>query len=252
MRPLPTSPESLPTESPEEELVPTGRVLDLGASNSNQRRAICPTQRSYPWLLGISTIMAGAFCFLYINKPVIVTESAIEISPTLAASPAAMPKAERKKASKSESPMSNTLPGDHGPRVRATEPRNLSSNGSNFEETNLRIQHILGAQSTEGDDLGRVILDVPVLYQSGAVRWTQEDVTKARSLLTRIGSYQERSRALREEAVTLISEWDDLIVTSIPEGALRADSPTLPENQGIGAAQEALLNTTESIEIENP
>lgn len=254
MRPLPTSPESQPSPRSEKPDQAAGRVLELGASNANQRRTSCPTQRAYPWLLGVSTLMAGAFCLLYINKPVIITDGDGGIAPALSAElPGNLQLKESLLAdSKSEKSPENDIPVDQAPRVRASEPQNLSGKGNAFEETNLRIQHVLGAQSTEGDDLGRVILDVPVLYQSGAIRWTQEDVTKARSLLTRIGSYQEKSRALREEAVTLISEWDDLIVSSIPEKALRADSPTLPENQGIGAAQNATLNTTESIEIETP
>ncbi|MGB6221989.1 hypothetical protein [Haloferula sp.] len=244
MRPLPTSPASQPAPQAEKPVL-TRRALELGATSTNQRRTSCPTQRAYPWLLGVSTLMAGAFCFLYINKPVIVTESSQQLSPALAASPIESLKP-------ADSDLTSPDSDRKSPRIRASEPQNLQGNGSAFEETNLRIQHVLGAQSTEGDDLGRVILDVPVLYQSGAVRWTQDDVAKARSLLTRIGSYQEKSRSLREEAVTLISEWDELVVSSIPESALRADSPTLPENQGIGASREATLNTTNSIEIETP
>jgi hypothetical protein len=254
MRPLPTSPESLPTPRSEKPELAAGRVLELGASNANQRRTSCPTQRAYPWLLAVSTLMAGVFCFLYINKPVIVTDANGGILPILSADIQSPNSANKPLITSSDSAATGdeAFSNSKAPRVRASEPQNLSGPGSSFEETNLRIQHVLGAQSIEGEDLGRVILDVPVLYQSGAIRWTQEDVTKARSLLERIGSYQEKSRSLREEAVTLISEWDELIVSSIPETVLRADSPTLPENQGIGAAEEATLNTTDSIEIETP
>lgn len=254
MRPLPTSPESLPAPRSEKPELAAGRLLELGASNANQRRTTCPTQRAYPWLLAVSTLMAGVFCFLYINKPVIVTDANGGILPTHSSDLRSPTPANKSLIAPSDAAKTGNPAGanDQAPGVRASEPQNLSGKGSSFEETNLRIQHVLGAQSVEGDDLGRVILDVPVLYQSGAIRWTQEDVTQARSLLDRIGSYQEKSRSLREEAVTLISEWDELIVSSIPEKALRADSPTLPENQGIGAAQEATLKTTESIEIETP
>ncbi|MEM9237951.1 MAG: hypothetical protein AAGB14_14350, partial [Verrucomicrobiota bacterium] len=183
---------------------------------------------------------------------VIVAASEAEPSPAFAASPAStLQKKAPIAAAQSPSSEESYSPEDSA-KPSAAEPQHLAGNGNAFEETNLRIQHVLGAQSQQGDDLGRVILDVPVLYQSGAIRWTEDDVSKARSLLSRIGSYQEKSRALREEAVQLISEWDQLIVDSIPDEALRADSRTLPENQGIGAADNAHLNTTDSIEIEKP
>ena len=252
MRPLPTSPESLPEPRSTKAEPAAGRVLELGASNANQRRTSCPTQRAYPWLLGVSTVMAGIFCYLYINKPVIVAEASSGQSPTLAASPLEKISPQSTSSNDRDSEAGPSVTGTPSPEIRPSEPQNLTGNGSAFEETNLRIQHVLGAQSTEGEDLGRVILDVPVLYQSGAIRWTQDDVEKARSLLSRIGSYQEKSRMLRDEAVTLISEWDELVVSSIPERTLRADSPTLPENQGMGAAEGATFNTTESIEIETP
>lgn len=254
MRPLPTSPELLPTVGPQKAATADDRVLRLSPPSANQRRSSCPTQSAYPWLLVVSTLMAGVFCFLYISKPVIVTESALETATALSASPVPVPAQEigpniRPAA---EPALADVLPGDRSEKPHTTEPAALRGQGDAFEETNLRIQHVLGAETTWGDDLGRIVLDVPVLYQSGQVRWTQEDVSKARALLSRIGSYQERSRELREEAVQLISEWDQLVVSSIPETALRADSPTLPENQGMGVAEEAKLNTTDSIEIETP
>lgn len=255
MRPLPTSPEKPPAAVvPPTPVAAEGHVLQLKPKTSNNRRTSCPTQRAYPWLLVTSTVMAGVFCFLYLNKPVVVTSASGEAdAPFLSAAPDISEKIPKAMASKkATAALSDSLPGDEAAKPRTTEPQNLAGDGNPFEETNLRIQHVIGAQSPQEDDLGRVILDVPVLYQSGTVRWTQDDVEKARSLLTRIGSYQEKSRALREEAIHLISEWDQLIVESIPDEALRADSRTLPENQGIGAADHAQLKTTESIEIEKP
>jgi len=254
MRPLPTTPEpSHPAPRPEPQPAPAGHPLDLGGppSSANQRRGACPTQRAYPWLLVISTSMAAVFCGLYLSKPVIVQDpppTAAQDRPSARRSvaSAAAPKPEPDAAI----PSSDGLPGDAPARPKPAEPQTLAKNEvSGFEETNLRIQHVLGARGPADEDLGRIVLDVPVLYQSGVIRWNTEDVAKARSLLSRIGDYQTKSRALREEAVGLIAEWDSLVIASIPESSLRADSPTLPENQGSGTAQEATLNTTESIEI---
>lgn len=239
MRPLPTSPESLAPARPPAATKPA--TLELGPTQgSNQRRNSCPTQRAYPWLLGVSTLLAGAFCFLYITKPVIGTASsgADGASPALNAGPA-------------DAPGATGLPDETPSKPAVVAPEALADEETSpFEETNLRIQHILGATGPRGEDLGRITLDVPVLYESGVVRWTEEDVAKARSLLARIHDHRQRSREIRDEAVGLIAEWDQLVIDSIPERTLRADSPTLPENQGAGTAGDAPLKSTESVEIE--
>ena len=122
---------------------------------------------------------------------------------------------------------------------------------SPFEQTNLRIQHILTAEAP-GGHLAKIDLDVPVLYQSRNIRWTAAEVEEARLLLSRLSDYQEKSRALREEGTGLLESWNRLMDRSIPAGALRADSPSLPSNQqnAADAPHPAGLNTTESIKIQ--
>ncbi|MBK1827035.1 hypothetical protein [Haloferula rosea] len=251
MRPLPTNPEPLQTSRPEGKRIGSARTLELGptAPATNQRRNSCASQKAYPWLLLTSTAMAAVFCGLYITKPVI---QAAPLPPIGFAVEPQQPAAKEADApEKIAAVPADTLPGDSINRPAAVEPQALTTSSvSGFEETNLRIQHVLGATGPAGEDLGRITLEVPVLYQSGGIRWTREDVSKARSLLARIDEYQLKSRELRDEAVHLISEWDALIIKSIPESTLRADSPTLPENQGVGTATNAPLKSTEAIEID--
>lgn len=269
MRPLPTSPHHAAADLSRSERTLESRTLEITApiprrhaAPANQRRpkgsaTETNTHRAYPWLLGLSTLMAGLFCTLYLTKPVIVRETAAPFlrpapeharpAPS-AATPTAPPVAAEPLV---QAPDDEAFPGDAAARPQPAAPGRLPLESDRFEETNLRIQHVLSARNPHDEDLGRIILEVPVLYQSGKVRWTGDDVAKARELLGRIGDYQEKSRLLRGEAVALISDWDRLVVDSIPETMLRADSPTLPENQGIGAAEATGLNTTESIEIEN-
>ncbi len=120
-----------------------------------------------------------------------------------------------------------------------------------FEETNLRVQHVLTAE-TPGGQLARIDIDVPVLYQSRNLRWTAAEVPDARALLIRLADYQEKSRTLRGEGVALLDSWNRLVGRSIPAGDLRADSSTLPVNQldAAGAPRPAGLNTIESIQIQ--
>ena len=151
-------------------------------------------------------------------------------------------------------PDRNRLPGDAlqqtQPAVRAGNPSAGSASAPAFEQTNLRIQHILTAEAP-GGLLAKIDLDVPVLYQSRNLRWTPSEVAEARELLARLEDYQEKSRSLRTEGIELLESWNQLVERSIPSADLRADSPTLPTNQQDAAdsPRPVGLDTTESIQI---
>ena len=226
-------------------------------STSNRRASTCPTQRIYPWLLVASTAVAALFCLMYITKPVIL--AAPNSSPTVQyAEKAVSTKAVTPPHHADLMPNGNQLPGEmstnpaikHFPNDIAHQVRQ-SAPGTAFEETNLRVQHILTAEAP-GGNLARIDIEVPVLYQSRNLRWTAAEVAEARALLLRLTDYQEKSQMLRAEGVQLLDTWNRLIEHSIPAGELRADSPTLPINQldAADAPRPAGLNTTESIQIQ--
>ena len=151
-------------------------------------------------------------------------------------------------------PSHDRLPGEkdtRGTSLDAGAPARASFAPVAFEQTNLRIQHILTAEAP-GGHLARINLDVPVLYQSRNLRWTAAEVTEARALLARLADYQEKSRTLRVEGAELLDSWNHLIGRSIPAGDLRADSPTLPANQqdAADAPRPAGLDTRELIQIQ--
>lgn len=253
MRPLPTH-QSNSTGAKATSAEP--RTLELGplsgSAPSPNRKATCPVQRAYPWLLVISTGLAAVFCGLYLTKPVVLASTVASTAP-LSSSPS-LP-GEKDAASPSLLPSDAHLPGE-APHSRPTpaDPRGMipasaAAPANPFEETNIRVQHVLAAQGPDGENLGKIILDVPVLYRSRSLRWTPDQVEKARELLTRIGDFKERSRALREEAEVLMASWNDLMEDSIPAGALRADSPSLPSNQSPSASSGG-WETTRAIEVQ--
>jgi hypothetical protein len=147
-------------------------------------------------------------------------------------------------------PRSGALPGDVT-KPQPADPRRLASAQEGpenaFEETNLQIQHVLKAQGPGGEDLGKIDLKVPVLYRSRALRWTPEEVAKARDLMVRIGNYQEASRMIRDEGNSLLTEWNTLVGNSIPTAVLRADSPSLTGEAQPAASPEG-LDSAEAIE----
>jgi hypothetical protein len=222
-------------------------------STANRRTSTCAVQRVYPWLLSASTAIAAGFCLLYITKPV--------ITPAATSNSALPPQDTLAIATISPSVSAGLMPGKSLPGEKVTStikptsanPRLVpsASVSSTFEETNIRIQHVLTAEAP-GGHVDRIDLDVPVLYQSRNLRWTPAEIASARQLLVRLMDHQEKSRQLRSEGVVLLDAWNQLVGKSIPAGELRADSPTLPANQqdGADAPQPAGLITNESIQIQ--
>ena len=257
--PAPKSSAGLPTDGSMPTL-PSPLVTPMGEYSASNRRAspACGAQRAYPWLLLFSTAVAALFCLLYITKPVYIPSPAM-IAP---ASPIKTTTAEKPQPSPASSttpsasmlPAQDKLPGEGDAKPIPSDPRKVSAAPpavSQFEETNLRIQHVLTAEAP-GGQLDRIILDVPVLYQSRNLRWTPDEVTAARDLLVRLMDYQDKCRSLRAEGISLLDSWNHLIERSIPATQVRADSPTLPANQqdAADAPRPAGLMSTDSIQIQ--
>jgi len=219
-------------------------------SSANRKTNTCSIQRLYPWLLFASTAISATFCLAYITKPVIFS------SP----SPATQSQTPKDFAANNRSstdrtaaivPDGNKLPGEDE-KTPGTNGSNVTL-ASDFEETNIRIQHVLDAEFPSGD-VSRIIVDVPVLYRSRSLRWTQEETARARSLLDRLAVYQEQIRSLRGEGNGLLEEWNSLISESIPAAALRADSPSLPANQQDDFAPGSTRgsDTVDTIKLQHP
>lgn len=201
-------------------------------SKANRRASTCAIQRVYPWLLFASTSVAATFCLAYITKPVIITASS-----NAAASPNIQQVASNTTTvsiPEKLTPDKTKLPGEQTKLPLPTEsaevlPAPLSA-GYDFEETNIRMQHVLDAESPTGD-VDRIVVEVPVIYESRGLRWTQENAAAARLLLESLAEHQEKTRNLRDEGKILLQAWNELIDASIPAKALRADSPSLSTNQ---------------------
>ena len=265
MTPLP-APHASDGKTPNETTpaLPTALTAAVGPySTTNRRASSNPVPRAYPWLLFTSTAIAALFCLLYITKPVIVSASAPVATPasTPASTPANLTPSPSNKAAAQAAlmPSNERLPGELSPPpagikpTAATPRRTLPGppSTSTFEETNLRIQHVLTAEAP-GNHLDRIDLEVPVLYQSRNLRWTSADIAEARKLLIHLADYQEKSQRLRAEGSELLDLWNRLISHSIPVTDLRADSPSLPANQedAADAPLPAGLITTESIQLQ--
>jgi hypothetical protein len=262
MKPLPAHRSA--ADKPEGEGIPSLPIVlppSSAYSAANRRSSSgSAAQRAYPWLLLFSTAVAALFCLLYITKPVIVPAPAM-LAPLprgqtipLIAAPGVV--ASNEAAKPDLMPSASALPGEeeatHKPlpgdlRSAMPAPPTVSA----FEETNLRVQHVLTAEAP-GGQIDRIVLDVPVLYQSRNLRWSAAEAGEARKLLIRLMDYQEKSRELRAEAMGLLDAWNRLIEKSIPAAELRADSPSLPANQQdtADAPRPSALISTDAIQIQ--
>lgn len=202
----------------------------LGGSSGQNRRTPKNTKNfnAYPAMLLLSTVTAAVFFVMYLNKPYIVQgdpnqkpESSDTQKPDQISQPGLAPN-------------QNKLPGEttnKGTNANTFSHTNLQPPViGEFEETNLRMQHILTAKSPDGYT-GRIDVDVPVLYQSRQLRWTAAEVEEARTLLAQLVEHRNKTNELRNEGALLLKSWDELIAKSIPSSHLRADSPSTPENQ---------------------
>lgn len=182
---------------------------------------------------------------MYITKPVFTTPVA---KPTVEESAPALAPAD----ATLENPSTETqAPPTQPMSVKASEGELPLSSPTPFEETNLRVQHILTAIAPDGQK-ARIDIEVPVLYQSRKLRWSASEVANARELLRRLSDYQERTRVLQGEGRELLGLWNQLVENSIPASQLRADSPTLPANQldAADSPRSADLDSTELIQIQ--
>ena len=227
---------------------------DVEVSSGARMRVPAPAPRApdtlpvYPVLLALSTVLSAVFCVLYLTKPVVHIVAA---GNGAGAGPPAHATAVTEPADVAEpvapvAPESPLLAADPSGLALARTP----GPDPGFEETNLQVQHVLSVLSPDGE-LGRLVVDVPVLYQSRALHWDAGEVAAAATLLDQLRHYQRKTRELRAEGMVLLEAWQGLVARSMPVAALRADSPSLPANQPSerGGAAGGGRETAETIKL---
>ena len=250
--PAPSNPEDSSIETPPSSASDLFKSSQPRNSQGNRRSGQANANQVYPWLLAASTAIAVFFGVMYINKPVVIAslDSEQPETPTDAA--------ESGKETKDPAllPTGDSLPGETtgaGAGASSETPGALTTAPihSRFEETNMRVQHILTATAEDGS-ISRIDLEVPVLYQSRNLRWTPAEVTRAQDLMVQLMEYQDKSRQLRSQGEKLLSDWNALIGKSIPASRLRADSPSIPENQKdiMSDATPSDTTTRDAVEIQ--
>ncbi len=273
--------DPIPTEqnvSAEEKKPRDGaREPEQGASSVGGASSEGRLDKAYPWLLGSSICLSALLCWMYVTKPVIVQGDPVQGDPSGdSASPesTAMAAGEKSggkgKTSETGSPSAaslpaivpseKSLPGDDSSGADHSSPeavdpgalvKKIASVGPapGWERTNLRIQHILSADPGNGA-LEKIVLNVPVLYQTRTMRWTPSDIAKAREVMARLMVYERNLNSLRKEGEAIMRGWNILLENTVPSQALRADSPSLPVNHGQSGQSGGLPGSPSVIQVE--
>ena len=248
-------------------------TVNVGVSVGRPHTESGQLDKAYPWLLGVSTCLSALLCWMYVTKPVIIPDR----SPVVAS-------AEQESHRTEQEPVVNDgadsglvegslIPSDS--RLPSGSEKPVASQGVEFpltedpkmlnpaqldareqgvaigwEKTNLKVQHILSADTGSGKN-EKVVVNVPVLYESRSMRWTPEKIEKAREVLARLMVYERNLGDLRKEGGAILAEWNQIIEETVPASSLRADSPSLPYNQNNGSAAAALPDSSSLIQVED-
>ncbi len=223
----------------------------------------------YPFMLVTSVTVAALFCYLYLTadhdvqpeqthptpKPAIIVEEptkepANTTSPEGAENSDSSPPDTELSSNSFTLPSSQALPGEItinsvAPSTMPLAKSEATGSSKDFEQTNFKVQHIIDAKL--GDEpQERITIEVPVIYQTRAMRWGPDEVAEARRVLRAMEIYRERVKQLKLDGQNIQFAWEKLLTNSQPIPALRADSPSLPENSLLN---QDLSNSSESITI---
>jgi len=230
-----------------------------------------PMNKCYPWLLGVSVCLSGVLCWMYVTKPVMapaavtaaetkedLTKNVIKVTPVVDIAKG-VPLVPSENLLPGESPdTAAAVKGARSSNPVSIPPRQLSkikagasTEGDGWENTNLKVQHILSADSGSGE-LEKIILNVPVRYETRSMRWTPEDIKKARNVLARLMVYERDLNNLRQQGKGILKDWNSLLENTVPSEVLRADSPSLPYNQGYGVQPSVLPDSSSVIKVDKP
>lgn len=225
----------------------------------------------YPFMLVISVTVAALFCYLYLTSPlkpktqnlqpaenlapqkqppIISTEKPQEL--ITANTPSLKNDISEAAAIEEEFtlPSMSSLPGEIIVHQVSAETRPLAQTeavGKNhqYEQTNYKVQHIIDVELANAKQ-ERVTVEVPVLYQSRGMRWGTAEIGEARRVLRALEIYRDRVKQLKQDGQNIQTAWEKLLLKSQPVDALRADSPSLPENSDFN---QNLTNSADAITI---
>lgn len=209
--PLPISVEGVPL-APREELPEAKKTV----------------ARFYPPLLVFSTLMTGAFLYLYLTKPVIVESADLPTGlATASAQGSPLPAVtQNPEPSPVEDlmpfPEENVLPGESLPApVESPSEESLQLQ----LPTTLLAEHVVQVESLNGE-LEEYTVSLPVFYPESVLGWSEDSQAKAVKLTFEMESHLEKVRELQASGLQLLEEWNTLVEAAKPAVVLSPNEDT--------------------------
>lgn len=215
---------------------------------------------TYKFLLILSTTSAVFFCWLYVNKPAVIVYAESNESTELASTTEAPIEQDAEANLGFDTLSSQPLPGENIEGNPSQENTVIIANATNtplsqspsasddsaWEETNDRIQHVLTAESAGQSQ--RVLLEIPVIYQTRGLRLDPSKAKEAQRVLRALKIYQQQIKKLHQDGKNIQNAWNSILMDAQPIEALRADSPSLPQ-QALNSQGMLQQNSSETIQL---
>ena len=193
-----------------------GRPLPHPSSEKTEAKSLT---RFYPPLLFLSTALTGVFLFLYLSKPVIVSEQPVlePVAPVAAVSTSENLENDPLLEELSPWPEADILTSNHLPGLSPLVKSELSE--PSMLPTTLGVEQIVKVESLNGE-LEEFTVSLPVLYPENMLSWNTESIAAAQQLATDIEAHLKQVSAVQANGVKLLEDWNRLVSQSTPQSVI--------------------------------
>lgn len=191
--------------------------------------------RFYPPLLFFSTLLTGAFLYLYLTKPVIVEAPAVlsKVGNAAAQTPQGMvPSPSQESAllppvgDLMPFPDEMSLPGE-GSSAQGDLHSDERPPEEAFSPTTLLAEQVVQVESLNGE-LEEYTVSLPVFYPEGMLSWSEGSQAEALRLTIEMEAHLDQVRELQASGLRLLEEWNGLVEASKPSPVLIPSENTIP------------------------
>lgn len=193
--------------------------------------------RFYPPLLFFSTLLTGAFLYLYITKPVIL-EAPIALNeapqPLTGLPQGLVPLTSQQAVLPPEGelqpfPDEIALPGESPLAAQSSSAQDLPAEPE-LLPTTLLAEQVVQVESLNGE-LEEYTVSLPVLYPESLLLWSEDSQAEALRLTIEMEAHLEKVRELQASGLQLLEEWNGLVESSKPAQVLVSGTESaLPTN----------------------
>lgn len=96
-----------------------------------------------------------------------------------------------------------------------------------LEETSIYVMRQIAVKKASGTEWETVRIPIPVYYRTRSVAWGQDQIRTALLIQQRIEEYTKKLDTIKKEGELLLTEYNKVILSGIPQEVLGSDSPSI-------------------------